>query len=378
MFLRVYLSAALILAILDFLLEGLGLNPYFGLGITAAVFLLGRLWRKKRAVPLCIPAFALCLITAFRLDRQGGDVTISGLCALLVLLGYLLSMHAQGMDDGLHNMPGERPMAWPRGVRGKNILMVLVFLGFALGLASIGAAQRVADRLLHAAVTRAESAYNEAAERIKTRTMPNPSPLPSGKPAPTPSPSPEPEPEPTEEPEFVPVSPFMRALLTAFTFTSIPLAILALVGYLIYALVRRGPGDRGGLLGLLTRLRRRERENGELYIEEQDKLRSWQSIRDSARRRLRPRRRAAQKKQFRDLPDDPARVRYAWLCVQTSSGARKCGSGLTPRELGEALGAEEYRDLAEQYNLVRYAPGKPLAPNAGELAYAALRSLERR
>ncbi|MBR5702546.1 MAG: hypothetical protein IKX47_08760, partial [Oscillospiraceae bacterium] len=61
---RVAQIIALALAVLDFLLESLSLNGYVSLGITAAVLLLGQLWRPERAVPLSIPAFGLCLVTA--------------------------------------------------------------------------------------------------------------------------------------------------------------------------------------------------------------------------------------------------------------------------------------------------------------------------
>lgn len=364
--LSVSLAAALVLAMLNFLLSCLALNLYISLGIAAVLFFLGRLWRPQRAVPLCIPAFGLCLVAAIRLDRRGGDTTVSGFCALLVLLGYLLSMHGQGLHEGLHNMPGEPAMDWPRGVREKNALLVLMFLSFALGLALLPGVERGAYRLVHSAAAWVETAAGDAAARFKKRALVPPTPPSGGKPRPSSTPEPEPEAEETPETPEAHVQPEEPEELTlpVWGFLFIPAVLSCAPVYLLF---------RG----------RRSRETGQdpkLYEEEREKLRDWRSLLASARKRLRspPRRKMKNRRRFRDFPDDRARVRYAWRILQASPAGRSRGPSLTPRELGAALGAEAYRALAEQYNLARYAPGKPLDPHAGDLAAAAMRDIRRR
>ena len=357
---RVALVIALALAVLDFLLEGLGLNAYVSLGITAAALLLGQLWRPERAVPMSIPAFGLCLVSAIRLDRRGADTTLAGLCALFVLLCYLLFMHEQGLQEGLHNMPGEQPMVWPRGIRWKNAVILVLFFVLVLGLASIGIAERGIDRLWHVSVTWVEKTCETITADIRKRAM--------APPTPPPPETPEPEEEDEGYETYYP-SPIIAVFF-------LPVILLSMV--FVVAVLMLLPGQ---MKKMISRVRERRRRRGlaaedELYEEELEKLRDWHDLLLAARKKLRPKPKAPRKRRWQDLPDDRARVRYAWFHLQYSPAGKKQGPGLTPKELGTALGAE-YLALAEQYNLARYAPGKPLSPNAGDLAAAAMRRIKK-
>ena len=374
------LGAALVLALMHFLRSCLYLNLLVSLGITAAVFLVGRLWRQERAVPLSIPAFGLCLVTAIRLDRRGENTTLSGLCALLVLLLYLLNMHEQGMGEGLHNMPGEPPMAWPRGVRGKNALLVLAFLSLCLGLAALPGVEKGADRLMRSTVSRVETAAGAAAESIKKRTMASPEPKAGQTPEPDPSPAPEEaqdEPE-EQQGEQESASVFGRILFTLFAVTAVLLAAATAVAALILCLLRWKHGALIRMSSLLSRLKGRlGSRQQEDYIEEREKLRSWESLREKAGKRIKQtfvgkRRRL----RFRDMMNDRQRVRFAYRELLRSLQVAGLTSAMTPDEVAKKISRESVEALTAQYALVRYAPGKPLDPAAGEIAARVIRYLQ--
>ena len=76
---------------------------------------------------------------------------------------------------------------------------------------------------------------------------------------------------------------------------------------------------------------------------------------------------------YRDLTDDRQRVRFAYRELLRSPRGKTLSPAMTPREVARELTGEVVQELVRQYDLARYAPGRPLAPNAAEIAARSLR-----
>ena len=330
----------------------------------AALFLLGWKRREEVGTAFTFPMAALSAYTALRLYLRGESAQTVGLRTLLLLLAGLLLLHGQNLRAGLHNAPGETAMPWPKGVRGKNALLLLLFFSLVLGLASVPPLQHGAERLLRYTVTASVRLNADVRKLVRKPRTPRPAP------SPTPAQATQ---RPREDDWTVPTSPvvWVFAVLAGIMGLLLLIALILLPGEIRKALrsrVRKRTGRR-----------RRQAEEPELYEEEEEKLQDWKSLLRAARKRLRGggRRPGRRTLRWRDLPDDRARVRFAWRQLRASSAGGKLSPALTPREMGKALGGEAYQALAEQYELARYAPGSALAPEAQEIAARALRTLRR-
>ncbi len=343
---------------------GSGGKPGLDGASAAGLFLLG--WRRREGggSALTIPMLGFCIYTALRLYLRGESTQAVGARTVLLLLSGFLLLHGQGLRAGLHNAPGEPPMPWPKGIRGKNALLVLLFFALVLGLAAITPVQRGAERLLQYTVNVAEDMNIGIRKLVLTPRSPKPRPTPA---IPTPRPQ-------EDEDDWVapPPSPLLGLVL-------IPGGIMGAL--LLLALILL-PGElkKAALARIRKRAgtRRKAKDEPELYEEETEKLRDWKSLLKAARGWLHGGRQSGRKRRrWQDLPDDRARVRFVWRQLQASPAGKKLGPALTPRELGKALGAGEYQALAKQYELARYAPDSPLSPEAKEISVQALRKLRR-
>ena len=328
----------------------------------AALFVLGRGWREGKGPGLAVPALGLYAFTALRQYLRGESTQRAGLLALLLALLYLLSSHAQGLQAGLHNMSGEAPMAWPKGVRAKNALMVLGFFALVLGLAAISPIQRGADQLFGGAVHGVRSISVNVSTGIKEQMMATPTPDPK----PTPARTPKPE---EEDEAYIPPSPWVRVF---FLLVFVLPALLLAVVFLAFM-----PAELKKALFRLRRRRgrgRREEAPPEDSEEEQEKLRSWRDLLRSARKRMKlPLGPGRRRLRYRDLTDDRQRIRFAYRELLRSPRGKALSPAMTPREVARELTGEAVQELVRQYDLARYAPGRPLAPNAAEIAARSLR-----
>ncbi len=331
----------------------------------AALFILGRGWREGKGIGLAVPALGLHAFTALRQYLREESTQRTGLLALTLLLLYLLCSHALGLKAGLHNMPGETPMAWPKGVRAKNTLLVIAFFALVLGLAAVSPVQRGADKLFSDAVQGVRSISVNVSTGIREQMMA------------TPTPDPKPTPDRTTEPEdedegYIPPSPWVKVFfLLVFVLPALVLAVVFLVFM---------PAE---LKKALSRLRkrwgrgRREETPTEDYEEEQEKLRDWRDLLHAARKRMKlPLGPGRRKLRFRDLTDDRLRIRFAYRELLKSPRGRKLSPAMTPGEVADELDGEIVRELVRQYDLARYAPGRPLASDAAEIAARAIRRLK--
>lgn len=332
------------------------------------LFLLG--WSRKEAWPsaLGLPAAGFSLLTCGILSWRGRSAAFPGLCAVLVIVIWLLDMHREGMETGLHNAPGETPMPYPRGLRWKNWLLIILFLGLSLGLAAVPFLQDGADWLWESAVSGTKDLTSDMAAKLREKIDQPPAETPSPTPSPSPSPTPEPEPEEDLPEEGIP--PVLR-------YGWIIAAIL-LIAALLY-LWRKGGKTGFSLRKLGERLKRLFRESGQdvPYVDEVEITRPWKSLTTQVKENVITRVRKARRKRIRleDLPDDRMRIRYVYRELVRSPAGVKLNPAMTPTEVGAAYGSEPIRDLAEAYNIVRYAPATEVSRDAGSIAAAAMKEL---
>ena len=353
-----------------FLGAPLALSAETGLLVIDAVLLFILGWSRNEAWPsaLGLPAAGFSLLTCGILSWQGKASAFPGLCAVLVMVIWLLDMHQEGMEAGLHNAPGEVPMPYPRGIRWKNWLLITLFLGLSLGLAAVPFLQGGADRLWETAVSGTKELTSDMAAKLREKADQPPAETPAPSPSPSPSPTPEPEPEEGVPEEGIP---------PALRYGWVVVATL-LIAALLY-LWRKGGKTGFSLRKLGERLKRLFRESGQdvPYVDEVEKIRPWKSLTDPAIESVITRVRKAQRKRIRlsDLPDDRQRIRYVYRELVRSPIGVKLNPAMTPTEVGTAYGSEPIRALAEEYNIVRYAPAKEVSRDAGSIASAAMKEL---
>ncbi len=349
----------------------LALSGKMGLLVTDAVLLFILGWSRKEAWPsaLGLPAAGLALLTCAILGWRGQTAAFPGFCAVLVTVIWLLEMHREGMEAGIHNAPGEAPMPYPRGLRWKNWVLIALFLGISLGIAAIPVFRTGADYLWGGVVSGTKELTSGIAASLREKAD---QPL---EVTPPPTPSPEPTPEPTPEPEDA--EEYGTGLPP--TLRTIPILALVLLAAALFIMWRKGGKTGLSLRALLNKLKRlfREKEPETPYVDQVEKLRPWKELTDAAKKNVIKRVRKARRRRIRleELPDDRARVRYAYRELLAALTGVKLSPAMTPFEVGAAYGSEPIQDLVEEYNIVRYAPVTEVSRNAGSIAAAAMKEL---
>ena len=353
-----------------FLGAPLALSAETGLLVIDAVLLFILGWSRNEAWPsaLGLPAVGFSLLTCAILSWQGKASAFPGLCAVLVMVIWLLDMHQEGMEAGLHNAPGEVPMPYPRGIRWKNWLLITLFLGLSLGLAAVPFLQGGADRLWETAVSGTKELTSSAAAKLREKVDQPPAETPAPSPSPSPSPTPEPEPEEGVPEEGIP---------PALRYGWVVVATL-LIAALLY-LWRKGGKTGFSLRKLRERLKRLFRESGQdvPYVDEVEKIRPWKSLTDPAIESVITRIRKARRKRIRlsDLPDDRQRIRYVYRELIRNPAGVTLSPAMTPSEVGLAYQSEPIRELVTEYNIVRYSPQAEASQDAGSIAASAMKEL---
>lgn len=353
-----------------FLGAPLALSAETGLLVIDAVLLFILGWSRNEAWPsaLGLPAVGFSLLTCAILSWQGKASAFPGLCAVLVMVIWLLDMHQEGMEAGLHNAPGEVPMPYPRGIRWKNWLLITLFLGLTLGLAAVPFLQGGADWLWGNAVTGTKELTSSAATKLREKADQPPAETPAPSPSPSPSPTPEPEPEEGVPEEGIPPALRYGWVVVATLF----------IAALLY-LWRKGGKTGFSLRKLGERLKRLFRESGQdvPYVDEVEKIRPWKSLTDPAIESVITRIRKARRKRIRlsDLPDDRQRIRYVYRELIRNPAGVTLSPAMTPSEVGLAYQSEPIRELVTEYNIVRYSPQAEASQDAGIIAASAMKEL---
>ena len=353
-----------------FLGAPLVLSAETGLLVIDAVLLFILGWSRNEAWPsaLGLPAAGFSLLTCGILSWQGKASAFPGLCAVLVMVIWLLDRHQEGMEAGLHNAPGEVPMPYPRGIRWKNWLLITLFLGLSLGLAAVPFLQDGANQLWETAVSGTKELTSSAAAKLREKADQPPAETPAPSPSPSPSPTPEPEPEEGVPEEGIP---------PALRYGWVVVATLLIVA-LLY-LWRKGGKTGFSLRKLGERLKRLFRESGQdvPYVDEVEKIRPWKSLTDPAIESVITRIRKARRKRIRlsDLPDDRQRIRYVYRELIRNPAGVTLSPAMTPSEVGLAYQSEPIRELVTEYNIVRYSPQAEASQDAGSIAVSAMKEL---
>lgn len=354
-----------------FLGAPLVLSVETGLLVIDAVLLFILGWSRNEAWPsaLGLPAAGFSLLTCGILSWHGKASAFPGLCAVLVMVIWLLDRHQEGMEAGLHNAPGEVPMPYPRGIRWKNWLLITLFLGLSLGLAAVPFLQDGADQLWETAVSGTKELTSSAAAKLREKADQPPAETPAPSPSPSPSPTPEPEPEEDLPEEGIP---------QALRYGWIVVAIL-LIAALLY-LWRKGGKTGFSLRKLGERLKRLFRESGQdvPYVDEVEKTRPWKSLTIPVKASVITRVRKARRKRIKlsDLPDDRMRIRFVYRELIRSPAGVTLSPAMTPSEVGLAYQSEPIRELVSEYNLVRYSPQAEVSRDAGSIAAFAMKELQ--
>ena len=357
---------------LQALLTGVPLSLSVNTGLVSVdavlLFILGQSRTEAWPSALGLPAVGFSLLTCAILSWQGKASAFPGLCAVLVMAIWLLDMHQEGMEAGLHNAPGEVPMPYPRGIRWKNWLLIALFLGISLGIAAIPVLRTGADYLWGGVVSGTKELTSGIVASLREKADQLPAETPSPTPSPSPSPTPEPEPEEDLPEEGIP---------PALRYGWVVVAIL-LIAALLY-LWRKGGKTGFSLRKLVERLKRMFRESGQdvPYVDEVEKTRPWKSLTTPVKESVITRVRKARRKRIRlsDLPDDRQRIRYVYRELIRSPAGVTLSPAMTPTEVGTAYGSEPIRELVAEYNIVRYSPQAEVSRDAGGIAASAMKEL---
>lgn len=307
----------------------------------------------SRAVPAYPPALLASSVALYLLDLVlmelicGGSAVVS-ICAAANFVLCLLSANLKSVLDGSQSTSGRAPS----GMRRKNLLLLAGFTASAFLLASTGVIQKALAFII-VGVWRVLSAVWRFIKGL----------FPEGEYV-------------YDIPESEGIEPELAAdvelgawkyLVYAF-FLLLTLACAVLIGMYIYRLVKSR--DRGG-----RKRKARKRRSFLAGLDDDDEVESTldvASLFDKRREDLRSalarlRRRAS----FNDMPDDPARVRFAFRELKRAGGTET----ETPLELARGK-APAVQRLSADYSAMRYGDIAP-SPESGENARLAMAEIKK-
>lgn len=307
----------------------------------------------SRAVPAYPPTLLAASVALYLLDLVlvelicGGSAAVS-VCAAASFVLCLLSANLKSVLDGSQSASGRAPS----GMRRKNLLLLAGFTVSAFLLASTGAIQK-ALVLVIVGIWRALSAVWRFIKGL----------FPEG----------EyiydiPESEAIEPEQLADVDIGAWKYLVYAFFLLLTLACAVLIGMYIYRLFKsRGRGGK--------KRRTKKRRSFLEGLDDDDEVEStldvasiFEKRREDLRSALaRLRRRAG----FNDMPDDPARVRFAFRELKRVDGTET----MTPLELAQGK-APTVQRLSADYSAMRYGDISP-TPESGENARLAMTEIKK-
>ena len=286
-------------------------------------------------------------------------------CGLASFCLSLYSFNAASLYIGVHNVKGGESMAIPSGIRGRNLILLTVFLVAAVLLGSLGVVHRFLSGAgrwlvsLGAAFLRFMAGLGGG----------------SGMMSPT---SPTPTAEETEGPGLSNI--VEDGDPTFAVFYGIILGVCGILFFLLaYGFVKEGRRGGGHRFADWVRGLFRTRE----ILEYEDDVERTGDLRSAlaeggkkARRWLKKLREKPER--FDDMPDDRMRFRFAYKALLKSGRVSGWIPSATPREVGGKLETEAFRELTEAYCAARYDLERE--PTEEEAAWAgkAMQALQRR
>lgn len=297
--------------------------------------------KVNQAVPVEIPVLAGVTFAAFLLS--------------------MFSFNAAGIASGLHNTKNGSKLRVPAGLRGKNMILLVILLAVGIGVSFIEPLRSIVSYIIRFIifVSSKLSELMSSSETIEVEGTPEPT---------------EYSIEPTTLPD-VPVNKPLSIVVLIFL-----ILVVILGGILIFAAFfgeSRGAGGRGS--GARRRRSRRAKQvEDEEYDDSVERLHDLRTLlrdrRAKASKRLQKLLRRPQK--IDDMPDDRTRIRFAYYSMLRSRSGREMSRALTPLEVSDRQRADVLRRLAEDYSLVRYdetaEPGEEETKNAAR-AMSAMR-----
>jgi hypothetical protein len=329
--------------------------------IGAGLYLIGL--RGNEAFPSRVAVASIIIYIATLLyfnirNYSAADYSPVVWSALAAFLLSLYSLNTAGLMSGVHNVKGGEVMAMPSGIRGKNLLLLSLFIIVAVLIGNLDILHRflqgVTQWLLRGIAT--FLLFISSLDSGGTAAAPTPSPSPTEKsdltlPAGDPG-----------NPTFV------------IIYISIMLALgIALVAFLIFGISRDARvGKSGRLAGFLRRLfKSRQVLEYEDSIERTLDLKGIIKSRGAVLRKLLSKL-AYRPERFEDMPDNRMKVRFAYKMLIKSSRVREWIPSATPGEVGSVLRTESLKSLTEHYNSARYDERCEVTREAAENARRAL------
>ena len=311
--------------------------------LSAGLYFLGL--RGDEAFP---PRIAIASIIVYIFDLiyffNGGndfsDIAPVSWIGLITFLLSLYSFNAFSLSAGVHNAKGGEVMSMPAGIRGKNLLLLTIFLIVAVLIGNLEVLHNflsaVSTWLLRAIVLFLKFFSNLGSGDSATST-----------------------PEPSVEPTKNLVA--LEAGDNDPVFVTIYISIMIVVGlifviFLAIAFVKEG--KKGGGFGKLSSFLKRLFKTRQI-LEYEDSVESTLDIKDMLRKRGRRFRELWDKltyrpERFEDMPDNRKKVRFAYKMLLKSSRVRGWTPSATPDEVGAVLRTESLKTLTEHYNSARY------------------------
>ena len=309
----------------------------------------------------------LFICAYFHLNTGAGEKLLPvTYCALGSFLLSFYSFNASSMKSGLHNVKGGNAMAVPAGLRGRNILIVSLFLLIAVPLASIDFLQQglgSAVGFVLGGIWKIIAALAGAGgDSVST---------------PTPSPTPSEEPEPSGLPVDTGGSIAGEIFVSVFLGVMLIAAIIFIAFLLIYSQKEGGPKNFGGLKRFLKNLFKSKKIVGyEDSVEHTLDLKGFLKKRQESVSRFFEKL-TSKPQRFEDMPDNRMKVRFAYKSLLNSSRVNKRAIYYTPNELASQLEVPEITALSGVYNLSRYNEASEVSDEAAQTAKDAIVVLRR-
>lgn len=278
------------------------------------------------------------------------------ICAMADFMLCLYSANVKGMYDGLHvrEKHGVNPTA---SMRSGNTLLLSGFVVISLLVAMTGIVQSGLGFVFTKVISAVFAVLNFFAS-LETG---------DDGPMPTPTPTPDPEAEHLSALDAPPMGIGTYLLLGMFVL----LGIVFIIGlYMAYAATAPDRKARR------TRKKAAEQDYEDFWDDEVESVFDMDDFKARSRDSLAAlRRRLRRAVKFSDMPDDTARVRFAYKSLMASplGEDRACS---TPLEVSRQMSGDSLSRLAEDYSAVRY--GETAADSAaGQNAASAMRVIAR-
>lgn len=336
--------------------------------LAAVMFLIGL--RGEEPFPPKLAVASLLVYVGSCVYFFVGDYVISDFmplcwCALFSFTLSLYSFNAASLHIGVHNAKGGETMAIPSGIRGKNMLMLTLFLIVAMLIGSLGFLHRFLDGAWHWLLLSIGTFFRFMANLQGG----------GGDGTATPTPTPEETVEAT-----VDISAMVEDGDSTFAVVyGILLGLCCVIFFLLAYGFARESKNGGHRLANWMRNLFKTREILE-YEDDVERTAGLKDLLDEQRKKLRKRIRALRTRQetYEDMQTDRMRIRFVYRALLRSGRVGGWTPSATAKEVGSALETPQLRQLTEIYSTARYQSAEE--PSAEEVAEAreALNLLQKR